>query len=357
MSEGLRTVSTDSGTRVALVGYGAFGRALGSLLDAAGLGWRALDPGVDVPEAHRATSLAELVFIADVVVLAVPVQRLRAALEALRPHLGPTQLVLDVGSVKVEPVRALRDVLGSRIPWAGTHPMFGPRSVATGGPRRVVVCPNELRPRAARRAREFYERLGCEVLEQTPEAHDRVMAHTQALTFFMARGMMDAGTGVDIPFAPSSFQALARIIDGVRSEPPHLFATVERENPFARDARQLLLDALASIHEELDAPPAEAPESQAPPLLEAGAELRQVREDIDAVDRELVDLLARRVELARRAARAKAQVGQPVPDPAREEALVASRGAWGASLGLDEEGVEAVFRAILRFSRRSQHSK
>jgi prephenate dehydrogenase len=345
--------------RVGLVGYGGFGRALGSLLDAAGLDWRALDPWADVPEAHRAASLPELVSHAEVVVLAVPVPSLRSALEDLRPHVRPSQLVLDVASVKVEPVRAMREVLGARVPWVGTHPMFGPRSVASGAPLRVVVCPHDPPPDAARRARQFYERLGCEVLEQTPEAHDRVMAHTQALTFFMARGMMDAGTGVDIPFAPSSFQALARIIDGVRTEPPHLFATVERENPFAREARQLLLDALASIHQELEAPSAAAPESEPPPLpgLEAGAELTRVREDIDAVDRELVGLLARRVELARRAARAKAQVGQPVPDPAREEALVASRGAWAAALGLDEDGVEAVFRAILRFSRRSQHSK
>jgi len=344
--------------RVALVGYGGFGRALGSLLGAAGLDWRALDSRMDVPEAHRAASLPELLASAEVVILAVPVPSLRATLEDLRPHLRPSQLVLDVGSVKVEPVRALREVLGARVPWVGTHPMFGPRSVATGGPLRVVLCPNDTHPDAVRRARQFYERLGCEVLEQTPEAHDRVMAHTQALTFFMARGMMDAGTGVAIPFAPSSFQALARIIDGVRTEPAHLFATVERENPFAREARQLLLDALASINQELEAPPAEAPETEAPPLpgLEAGAELTRVREDLDAVDRELVGLLARRVELARRAARAKARVGQPVPDPVREEALVASRSAWAAGLGLDEEGVEAVFRAILRFSRRSQHS-
>lgn len=352
-------METDSGMHIALVGYGGFGRALGSLMDAAGLSWRALDPAADVPEAHRAASLADLVFIAEVVVLAVPVPSLRAALEALRPHVGPTQLVLDVGSVKVEPVRELRLVLGSRIPWAGTHPMFGPRGVASGGPRRVVVCPNDMHPEAAHRARQFYERLGCEVLEQTPEAHDRVMAHTQALTFFMARGMMDAGTGVDIPFAPSSFQTLARLIDGVRSEPPHLFGTVERQNPFAREARQLLLDALAALHQELEAPSIEAPEPEAPPLpgLDAGAGLTRVREDIDAVDRELVGLLARRVELARRAARTKAQSGQPVPDPAREEALVASRGGWAAGLGLDEEGVEAIFRAILRFSRRSQHSE
>ena len=37
-------------------------------------------------------------------------------------------------------------------------------------PLRVVVCPASEHPRAAERVRELYDRIGCEVIEQTPEA-------------------------------------------------------------------------------------------------------------------------------------------------------------------------------------------
>jgi prephenate dehydrogenase len=50
-------------TQVALVGYGRFGRALGSLLVESGMDYRALDPLAEVPEPHRAASLRELIVL------------------------------------------------------------------------------------------------------------------------------------------------------------------------------------------------------------------------------------------------------------------------------------------------------
>jgi prephenate dehydrogenase len=347
-------------TQVALVGYGRFGRALGSLLVESGMRYRALDPHSEVPEAYRATSLPEVVADAELVVVAVPVPQLHAVLEALRPHLRPSQLVLDVGSVKVKPVEALAEVLGAEVPWVGTHPLFGPLSLAMAEqPLRVVICPNPLHPEAAPRARRFYERLGCEIVEQTPESHDRVMAHTHALTFFVAKGMIDAGTGLDVPFAPASFKALARTIEVVRSDAGHLFAAIQRENPFASEARSHLLDALGAIHRELESLPPEAgaPEAgrMAIPTPEAGApEPTEERALIDQLDRELMVLLARRTQVALRAARARQREGLPAVDAAREQSLLVERRAWASELGLEEGEVEALFRTLLRFARLSQ---
>jgi prephenate dehydrogenase len=156
--------------------------------------------------------------------------------------------VLDVGSVKVGPATALAEVLGDEIAWVATHPLFGPLSLALAErPLRVVLCPSAAHPEAARAVRELYERIGCEVVEQTPEGHDRVMAHTHALTFFVAKGMIDAGAGMEVPFAPPSFQAIARTIETVRSDAGHLFAAIARDNPFAAEARKQLVSALSAI--------------------------------------------------------------------------------------------------------------
>lgn len=343
--------------QVALLGYGRFGRALGSLLMESGIGFRALDPYSDVPESQRASSLPELVAGADVVVVAVPVPRLHSVLEDLRPHLKPSQLVMDVGSVKVKPVEALAEVLGSQVPWVGTHPLFGPLSLAMAErPLRVVICPNPLHPEAAGRARALYERLGCEIVEQTPENHDRVMAHTHALTFFVAKGMIDAGTGLDVPFAPASFKALARTIETVRSDAGHLFAAIQRENPFASEARRQLLDALAQIHDQLERLPPEAGSPEAgrmaiPTPAASSTEAAEYRAHLDQIDRDLIVLLARRTHLARRAALAEAREGQG-SDPAQEAALLASRRAWASELGLEKEA-EVFFRTLLRLSRQS----
>lgn len=340
--------------RVGIVGFGQFGRALGGLMEEAGLAYRALDPRADIPGPARASGLEELAAGADLVAFAVPVRALPAALEAAAPFLRPDQAAFDVASVKALPAQWMAEHLGA-IPHAGSHPLFGPMSLLRAErPLRTIVCPAPAHPGAAERVTALYRRLGCEVLVQTPEDHDRVMATTHALTFFLAKGLLDAGAGADLPFAPPSFHAIQRTLETVREDASHLFSAIQTLNPFAGEARARLLEALQAIHaglgEAAEGPEAEAP---APRGLRCPA-LEETRERIDEVDRELVALLARRAELSRRAGRAKAALGAPVLDPAREAALLAERRAWADEAGLETEAAEEVFRTILRGSRRSQ---
>lgn len=86
----------------------------------------------------------------------------------------------------------------------------------------------------------------------------------------------------------------------------------------------------------------------------SSAELDGIRTLIDGVDREILDLLARRAQLSRRACVAKVRVGAGVRDPAREAILLASRRDGAAQRGLDPDDVERVFDAILHLSRELQ---
>jgi prephenate dehydrogenase len=344
---------------VAIAGFGRFGRALGELLLDAGATIRAFDPRGEVPADVRVDGPAALVRGAGFVVLAVPLPLTRAALAQLRPHLTAGHTVLDVGSVKVMPSEAMAELLGDAVPWVATHPLFGPTSLALGErPLRVVVCPNERHPAAVERVTALYRAIGCTPFFQEPDHHDRTMAYTHALTYFVTKGMLDIG--VDrITEAPPSFRAMAQTIEAVRSDAGHLFSALHRENPYAPGARERLLAALAAVDRTLD----EEEEIAIPvglPHPAAGEpdhdeELDQIRDSIDGCDRELLALLERRARLAIRAGEVKATRGRQVRDPARERRLLSDRKSWATELGLDEEAVDDIFGAILRFSRRIQH--
>src|SRR5262249_55441781 len=128
------------------------------------------------------------------------------------------------------------------------------------------------------------------------------------------------------------------------------------ENPFAEEWRTRLLAALveadARLREHSAAPRAEDASLDIPDLGARPPELREVRELLDEVDRDLVALLPRRAQLARGGGRVKAALGHGVIDSAREAKLFAARRAWAAELGLDPDSVGEIFEAILRFSRR-----
>ncbi len=89
-------------------------------------------------------------------------------------------------------------------------------------------------------------------------------------------------------------------------------------------------------------------------MEQVSKDLLQVRSEIDALDEGIVELIARRMELARRAARVKAAMGVEGSDPAREAAVV-RRAATAAGLrGVDAEGVRQLFWNLIGLSRRSQ---
>ena len=147
-------------------------------------------------------------------------------------------------------------------------------------------------------------------------------------------------------------------IEAVRQDAAHLFVTLNRENEYAKGARRKFVDALLEVDEALNRAPEESDgEAQAVAALELtqlgepGEELSDARDVIDELDDELMELLARRVGVARRAAKAKASVGRPIRDPEREAELLAERVARAETLGLDGASVEELFVAVLGFSR------
>lgn len=237
---------------IAILGFGRFGQAFSDMLVAAGHKVRAFDPNVTVPSYLAAPSLAAAVDGARWVVLAMPVPQMHSALLALRPLLHAGQAVFDVGSVKMHPCAMMDAQLGADIPHVGTHPLFGPLSLARGErPLRVVVCASAQHAHTAAEARKLFSDLGCEVIAQDPATHDRAMASTHALAFFIAKGLVNMGVDDDMTVAPPSFQGLKHMVAAVRGDAGHLFAAIQQENPFAAEARARLLQSLTLIHHKL----------------------------------------------------------------------------------------------------------
>lgn len=354
---------TDGTPHIAILGYGRFGQALTALVLDAGRPLRVYDPVAAVPEQVRVRDAGDAIRGAVMVVPAVPVEAFHDVLTQIRPVLTPAHVVCDVTSVKRGAVASMQAVLGDAVPWVATHPLFGPASIARGErPLRVVVCPDTPHPAAAAAARTLYETIGCRVIDQASADHDRVMADTHALAFFVAKGMLAIGAGEDEEAVPPSFQAMATTINTVRSDAGHLFYPIQQGNPFAPEARERLLDALGRIHRELaeaattstPGSPSTSADTHAIPASGPPPALGETREAIDALDRRIVGLLAQRAQLATRAARVKAAEGRAVQDPAREQELLDRRRALATDAALDPESMADVFEAILRFSRSAQ---
>lgn len=88
-----------------------------------------------------------------------------------------------------------------------------------------------------------------------------------------------------------------------------------------------------------------------PPEPTAAARLDQLRQEIATTDRELVRVIARRLELARDIGRTKQALGLPVMDPAREAEVVRRAVELARTYGADAELIRGILWRIIDAAR------
>lgn len=147
---------------------------------------------------HYYTNLNEAVKDADLIVLCVPVPRMRELCETFVDSVKPTALVTDVGSVKGHVNESLAPVFHDKCHWIGSHPMAGSEKagLAAACPDLyrdacVVITPTEDIPdEVVKTLHDFWGSLGCRVREFTPENHDHYAADISHVPHLIAAAMV-----------------------------------------------------------------------------------------------------------------------------------------------------------------------
>jgi isochorismate pyruvate lyase len=86
------------------------------------------------------------------------------------------------------------------------------------------------------------------------------------------------------------------------------------------------------------------------------ANLGEIREEMDAIDRQIVALIARRVEYVRAAAQFKASAAT-VAAPERVAAVLQTRREWAEAAGLSGDVIEGIYRALVDYSISEEHKR
>lgn len=180
----------------------------------------------------------------DIVLLAVPWRTLDTVARDIAAHLKPGALVVECCSIKVKPLKVLREALPDSVDIVGTHPLFGPQSGRNGvAGLNIAVCPVAGHTRAADRVARFLgTRLGLTVKRSSPEDHDRQMAYVQGLTHFLARSI----AAMDVPpldLTTNTWGHLMRMAETVRHDSDDLYRTIAVDNPYAEEVRERFLAA------------------------------------------------------------------------------------------------------------------
>jgi len=182
-------------------------------------------------------SLEELCRL-PVIFICVPIRTVPEMLKKMAPMLAPGTLIVDTCSVKMEPVRWMREFLPESVNLLATHPMFGPES-AKEGLTGLPLMMHPVRMQAAQYDEwaHYFRSLGIMVVEMTPEEHDRQAALSQALTHMIGRTLNTMGID-ETPIGTLWYRKLLAICRQVAKDSPELFLDMQTLNPYAAEMRR-----------------------------------------------------------------------------------------------------------------------
>lgn len=187
-----------------------------------------------------------------IVILSVPISSMQTTLAQIAPLLRSDALVMDVCSVKVEPVQWMNTLLPPGIEILATHPMFGPDSAAASlAGHKLVLCPERIARRRYDAIKQWLSSKGLVLLETTAAEHDRQIAVSLALTHFIGRSLSEfQAQPMDID--TEGYKRLLHILGVVTNDTWQLFADMNRYNPYAKETRQTFRDAMERVNQRLE---------------------------------------------------------------------------------------------------------
>jgi len=141
---------------------------------------------------------------ADLVILCVPVGANRDIMIEISDNLSEGTILTDVGSVKAEVIKQLKDIIPDKVSFIPAHPIAG---TEFSGPESgfaelfdhkwCVLTPYEKsKKQDIEKVKNFWERLGMNVDEMSPEYHDLVLAITSHIPHLIAYNIVGTATNL-----------------------------------------------------------------------------------------------------------------------------------------------------------------
>jgi prephenate dehydrogenase len=172
---------------------------------------------------------------ADNVLICVSIDAFEDVVKTIAPAVKEGQTVVDICSVKTEPVKIMHQHLPKALV-LGTHPVFGPGSKSTEHKAYILTPTNAKEQEFAEKYKGWLEKVGARVFIMSPEKHDKLMSIVLGLPHFVGLVTCDAlleqkDFQDTKKVAGTTYRILLTLAEATALETPDLFATLQTSLP------------------------------------------------------------------------------------------------------------------------------
>ncbi|MGQ9788361.1 MAG: prephenate dehydrogenase/arogenate dehydrogenase family protein [Candidatus Hadarchaeaceae archaeon] len=239
---------------MAVIGAGEMGRWLAKFSKRLG---EVVVSDVDLAKAKRAAtelkvkadSQERAVANSEIIFVAVPISSTPQVLKEVATLASKGALLIDVASVKLEVVKAMREI-EQEVELVSIHPLFGPGASKVRN-KDIVIIPVRTGKRY-RKLKKFLISEGARIIETNAELHDQTMAVVQCLSHFVllayAKAFQSFNRGkLTGKMRTPIFSALASLVKAVLAGRPELYLEIQQQNKYAVQVRCSLLEAFHTL--------------------------------------------------------------------------------------------------------------
>jgi prephenate dehydrogenase len=233
---------------VGIIGFGRFGKILAKIFgDEYEL--FVFDPQSTEKSDYLCSDIAK-VLQANMIFLSVPIRKFENVVEGISKYKLHNTTIVDVCSVKVYPVKVMKKYLPSNVGIIATHPLFGPDSFSSFRELKMMACPIRDLNDQYIELKDFLLRQSIQVVEMTPEAHDRKAAMSQGITHFIGRALNESGVK-STTINTLGFNDLLGVIEQTCNDSWELFKDLQNYNPYTDEMVHQLEDAIKRVRKNI----------------------------------------------------------------------------------------------------------
>ena len=186
---------------------------------------------LDVKTADFASAVKQ----ADNVIICVSISAFEDVVKKIAPSVREGQTVVDICSVKEQPVKIMHQYLGKAL-ILGTHPVFGPGSKSIKHKAYILTPTNAKEQAFAEKYKKWLEQVGARVFIMSPKKHDELMSVVLGLPHFVGLVACDtlleqAAFAETKKVAGTTYRMLFTLAEATALETPDLFATLQTSLP------------------------------------------------------------------------------------------------------------------------------
>ncbi|MBQ9025528.1 MAG: prephenate dehydrogenase [Methanobrevibacter sp.] len=193
----------------------------------------------------------------NILIISVPIHHTPSVIREVAPFMKKGSVMIDVTSVKEEPLKTMEECLPDNVEYIPTHPVFGPRTMELDN--QVIVLTAPKKGKWYKKVYDYLSEKNMRIIETTAEHHDYMMSVVQVLTHFSFISTASAMEKLKVDITKTEdyespiYNLMIDMIARIVSQNPYLTYYIQSMNNNGSKIRNAFSDAVIELRDVIDA--------------------------------------------------------------------------------------------------------